>query len=1143
MNFGQSPVMQHSALNDGPELCRWVCIQTDHQHTMIGRCGDDDPSVCIPTNSNLSVPACVQRGSIRDFDNLRSLWQRGLKHLDITIQNPHSIVTMAPIFSTRRNITTLVSLLFQQLKAPSLFLTNPWIAALMSNGAVSGIVIHADEQAACVAPVVKMKVVEKGLFRLPFGSADLKNPQVLHILFKSVFHCILHCPEHIRPTLWNRIILSGAFPDNFDAALEANLAACLKQSVGPVKVHVDASGADGKMSTWIGLSIIGSLSTAVHEKPIIEDGAIGAYMTLEQFKQYGPDYIFAGEQNTSSVLCPVGQGIGNIVSDAEIERIACDPDWQAEDQYVCIHTDLWKTIGGRCGDDMPIVSIPTDGSNSYSGDDTLASRGQRQPVVDGAIADWAKVTLTWKKVLEYLDVHPGSNHGIVMSLPIRTSRGDIEMITRIVFEELKAPALFLCNPWCAVLMASGYETGIIVATENTCTCIAPMIGMRVLEDAMIRIPIMDTDLYDQDICLKIYQAIHDCILAAPQEHWATLWANIILSGGCIAQEEFVENLEAEVFRLAVNDPKVKSDRSEPDVVAITFFGETQGSTWIGISILGALVRDVQACPRIEDQPVGVWITREMYTEHGAAYAFKDACDGFVITVAKRPTMDSTTRKQKLEYQPSKASLISIPTIQLQGTMEMHQGWLVKQGGGTTLLSRKNWKRRWFILQGNQLTYHKNNFYIVSHPPAEVRQHATGTIDVSQATAIDPWEGKTFGFVIITPTRTFYIHATSTEEQKVWLRKLRAARDAAKGDPTVDASSSTSKSKSKAKSKSSPLQSSSKAVPVRSQSTEDAADMHRLQRERSKSATISAHEAAKHADADIRTRSSSHGKPGAMRDAAASFDTPPRLPRRMRALSRTTETAEEAMAAVRSGSVSSQGFHTTPVRDPTGSSRTVESYSSGGSVPKPVQAAMLSDEASSSRRGSHSVPDFKQYDNMVPVTQATAQQPHRASSANSELKMWHRQQQQQLHTLQQRQQQVSTQHQRRASPVSMQGGGTTPPGHSSHPRHAGNPSQMQTRPQVQQQVTTTTTETGTSERHSDQQKPHYLHSQVQAVRKYSQGHPRAVTISSGRPSLVERPRFPKLSLELGSVPNSARPSWTAEDSTAPRKRSGIKSSMV
>ena len=36
------------------------------------------------------------------------------------------------------------------------------------------------------------------------------------------------------------------------------------------KVHVEVVSAEGTLSVWVGLSIIGSLSSNVHEKPVIE---------------------------------------------------------------------------------------------------------------------------------------------------------------------------------------------------------------------------------------------------------------------------------------------------------------------------------------------------------------------------------------------------------------------------------------------------------------------------------------------------------------------------------------------------------------------------------------------------------------------------------------------------------------------------------------------------------------------------------------------------------------------------------------------------------------------------------------------------------------------------------------------------------
>ena len=472
---------------------------------MIGRCGDDEPSVSIPT-VHPGGAACIERGSVKDWDGLRSLWKRGLSHIGVNIQSPHAVVTMPQVFSTRKNVTTLVSLLFQQLKVPAVFLTNPWIAALMSNGAVTGVVVHVDDAAACVAPVVKMRVLEDGLFRLPFGSRDLKNPQVLQVLIKTVFQAIAKCSPDVHRVLAKRVVLSGGCPENFDAALEANLIASLRHhyadgSADDMDVHVEATATEGSLSTWIGLSIIGSLSTAVHEKPVIEDGAIGAYMTAEQYKRFGPDYIFAQEHKAASVLCPVGQGVGTIVSDAEIARPPSDPLWDGADQFVCLYTDERRVLGGRCGNDEPCVTIPT-------GDQAA---GDAPYFEGGTIVNWKHVAAKWHKVLQYLDVSEGSGHGIVFCLPIRASRDDVKRLLRVAFDDLHTPRVFLSNPWTAALMASGCETGVVVCSESTATCVVPIINMQVQAHALVRIAVGDSEFYDQDVTMEVYK-VCECVL-------------------------------------------------------------------------------------------------------------------------------------------------------------------------------------------------------------------------------------------------------------------------------------------------------------------------------------------------------------------------------------------------------------------------------------------------------------------------------------------------------------------------------------------------------------------------------------------------------------------------------------------------------
>ena len=54
----------------------------------------------------------------------------------------------------------------------------------MSNGALTGLVIHVGSEASCVAPVVLMKLLPQALFRLPLGWQDLELPEKMEFLFK-----------------------------------------------------------------------------------------------------------------------------------------------------------------------------------------------------------------------------------------------------------------------------------------------------------------------------------------------------------------------------------------------------------------------------------------------------------------------------------------------------------------------------------------------------------------------------------------------------------------------------------------------------------------------------------------------------------------------------------------------------------------------------------------------------------------------------------------------------------------------------------------------------------------------------------------------------------------------------------------------
>eukprot|EP00061_Rhincodon_typus_P007413 g29086.t1 len=81
------------------------------------------------------------------------------------------------------------------------------------------------------------------------------------------------------------------------------------------------------------------------------------------------------------------------------------------------------------------------------------------------------------------------------------------------------------------------------------------------------------------------------------------------------------------------------------------------------------------------------------------------------------------------------------------------GWLLKKGGGTSTLSRRNWKRRWFVLRESKLMYFEN----------DSEENLKRTIDIRSARAIIDDTGKENGINIALEDRIFYLIAETAED--------------------------------------------------------------------------------------------------------------------------------------------------------------------------------------------------------------------------------------------------------------------------------------------------------------------------------------------------------------------------------------------
>ena len=100
-----------------------------------------------------------------------------------------------------------------------------------------------------------------------------------------------------------------------------------------------------------------------------------------------------------------------------------------------------------------------------------------------------------------------------------------------------------------------------------------------------------------------------------------------------------------------------------------------------------------------------------------------------------------------------------------------EGYLYKKGRGDSTFGRHNWKRRWFVLENNTLTYYES-FDLAKDEPAVLK--GTTPVDGSKVEVIQHKE-KQFCFSLKHDTRKpLYMHADNEKEMNAWLSALNTA---------------------------------------------------------------------------------------------------------------------------------------------------------------------------------------------------------------------------------------------------------------------------------------------------------------------------------------------------------------------------------
>jgi hypothetical protein len=143
-----------------------VCMFTDSLHTFVGRSGDYDPVVTIPT---VKVAEFYVDGVIRTWTVARAIWRASLTSVEVKPDQPRGMAFILPSHITLADIRRAVELMFAELPISSLLITHVWIPVLLAHNMSSGIVVHVGHTDCVVVSIVRYSTSPEYIVRLQFG--------------------------------------------------------------------------------------------------------------------------------------------------------------------------------------------------------------------------------------------------------------------------------------------------------------------------------------------------------------------------------------------------------------------------------------------------------------------------------------------------------------------------------------------------------------------------------------------------------------------------------------------------------------------------------------------------------------------------------------------------------------------------------------------------------------------------------------------------------------------------------------------------------------------------------------------------------------------------------------------------------------
>jgi len=104
---------------------------------------------------------------------------------------------------------------------------------------------------------------------------------------------------------------------------------------------------------------------------------------------------------------------------------------------------------------------------------------------------------------------------------------------------------------------------------------------------------------------------------------------------------------------------------------------------------------------------------------------------------------------------------------------LKQGFLTKEGA-----VRRNWKKRWFVLTADSISYYKGEKDVGK------KEKDLGTFKLLEVNTVNPtnYKKQQFCLAVATPKRTYYMCAESESDMKAWQEAIQNQVDVMKGRP-------------------------------------------------------------------------------------------------------------------------------------------------------------------------------------------------------------------------------------------------------------------------------------------------------------------------------------------------------------------------